>query len=301
MKDLGDALPQPLVTTYELAREFFHGTTRRLPALEEHLFGLGGSPWSNSLDLCLHQRRAPTLPAEFVPFADYGVDGTQAGLVVHAPELDPADVPVGAFCARDGHAVLAAGRDTRHFVEQRLSALLNLWATSGKDVERLRKFLGQDAHKAEAIAARMRATAEAERAGLQALIEALAERLDIRPAPERAGSGWEAGRVELPPPSVPDGWRYERTRDAVGVLAAKHHFDPHFALEFAEKNPRTVAGGLLRRGFPASALCVLKEHALRDAPDRPAFVRWLEPMEEAYTALGRPLHARAVQITRRNG
>ncbi len=301
MLTAADHIPKPLLLATELSLEFFKGNPPSLSYLSDRLYGLNHADWMRTLDLCLHERTAPTLPAEFIPIADYGVDGAQAGLVVHAPEIEQDDYPVGAYCEIDFDGVLLAGRDTRHFLEQRFSAMLNSWETMGQDVDALGKLLGNDGPMAEGLAAKMRADAMESSTTLRPLIEKIANVLNLNPDPNTRIMGWGMERVELPPPPVPKGWRYERTNDFVGILAPCQHFDPHFTPDLVGPNPHRTARGLLRRNSPASALYVLKQHAIDAWRDQSkTFPDWLETTANAYEALGRPLLAQSIRITQKN-
>jgi hypothetical protein len=243
-----------------------------------------GFELDNELRASLHRRGErsscfsyPKLPFELLPFGWQGGDALQYGHLVHAPELERDELPVGSFSPADDAGVVWLGDDTRGALQNLVSANLRIaaedpeWGGSVEDYLANRAFV------------------------------AFCRKFDIRLEPAPDGTITYGGRSDRSiVPAIPPGWRYEPTRNRVGVLAKEDAFDP-------SDKPRPYRRGklapfveraekLLGRGFPASALRQLyevHEAATLDVAGEGGVV--LRRMRDAYEALGREVLARRVE------
>lgn len=99
-------------------------------------------------------------------------------------------------------------------------------------------------------------------------------------------------------PAVPDGWRFEPTRDGIGVLAPAACFGDAPSLDlgyYAELAPvERAATVALMKGHPATSLLLLREFfAHNHHGDAVAARATLRLMAQAYRSLDRPLLAEA--------
>jgi hypothetical protein len=197
-------------------------------------------------------------PIEIIPFGREGGDALHYGWAVLAPELDLDDHPCVSFAPVDGHAVWL-GDNTRQALENLL-------------VGRVANWRSWDAAREPSPAGR-RSWA------------ALCEALDLRPNLDTPPVTEGARSTRLLDPPVPPGWLYQPTDDGIGVLSEKAAVAP-FDVEYDALGPTeelvAEARRLLDAGYPADALCVLK-----DAVSGPGV---MEAMRDAYEALGRTLH-----------
>ena len=268
--------PYPMQVVARIALEASGNREEVRSKFYDRLLGLNAD-WSGEIQPASVFRYAGT-PAELMPMASYGVDGAHAGLVIHAPELNLQDYLVGSYCEIDGMAVQFAGRDSRHFIEMRLSAMLQCWHT-----------LDQDKGWREKI--------KIEREKYSPYLEKIARELHLKPRADMKIFGWGQGEneVDLRAPDVHAGWHYMPSDDNVGVLAPTVQFDPTYTKYDNEDGFRT-ARVLKNRGFPASALLVLKQFLWRNRLEKHAS-EILEEMLPLYETLGRPMHVEATKAT----
>ncbi|WP_203899659.1 hypothetical protein [Virgisporangium aliadipatigenens] len=216
-------------------------------------------------------------PVEIVPFGWAGGGGIHYGWVVLAPELDLDDFPCVFYAALDGVAYWL-GDNTRQAFENLLLGRVAEWECD---------YFGQ----------RGRSPAPYDTPQWTALCEALALRPDLSLAVREARResdeiGPDARSARRIRPTAPPGWRYEPTRDGIGVLAPESAFDPASADDeclptIDMKIDR--ASALLAAGHPASALHLLRNDELNDYLDE-------ELTRQAYLALGRTMHADRLDV-----
>ena len=206
-------------------------------------------------------------PLEVIPFAQNGGDALSYGWVLLAPELDLADLPCVSF-APEWEGAVWLGDDTKGALE----TLLVGFAHGNDKVDRSQR---------------------------DALCKALGlapdyARKDISggafvSAPRQRGRR-KRGRTLSP--VVPAGYRFEATKDGIGVLAPSSAFapNPFDARELVDEAATLAAARkFLARKKPASALVALKQGHFWEAP-----TQIVEMRREAYLALRRPaLAARA--------
>jgi hypothetical protein len=72
---------------------------------------------------CDQSVRYDSTPCELFPFGWPGVDGVHYGYVVHAPELQLPDYPVGHYCPADSDGVVVKGKCTT----EGLAAIARVW------------------------------------------------------------------------------------------------------------------------------------------------------------------------------
>jgi hypothetical protein len=219
--------------------------------------------------------RYAVVPFEFIPFGWQGGDGLQYGHLVHAPELDPIDFPVGSFSPADDTGVWWLGDDTFAGIQNLISANLRIaeedpdWGGSADD------YLGDGE------------------------LVAFCARFGFRLTPATDRSVTRGGRSErrIVPP-VPPGWAFRASpRNGVGVLAPETSFadlPAVLAYDHGDLAPFLErARTYLQDGHPGSALCQLYEvhsAASFDRHGREAFVL----MQQTYERLGRPQLAERV-------
>jgi hypothetical protein len=201
-------------------------------------------------------------------------DALQYGHLVHAPELGASDFPVGSFSPADDAGVRWLGDDTRDGIQNLLSANLRLaeedpdWGGSVED------FLGDEA--------------------LVALCARFAFRMTVATDGVVTGGGRSERRIV---PQVPPGWRFEATKNGVGVLAPEPAFarSPPLLAYGYERELRPFlerAASYLDGGHPASALCQL--HEIQPKASVSGDREPLLLMQRCYERLGRPVMAERV-------
>jgi hypothetical protein len=195
---------------------------------------------------------------------------------VHAPELGESDFPVGSFSPADDAGVRWLGNDTRRGLQNLLSANLRI---AGEDPDwggSVADFLGDQA--------------------LVALCTRFAFQMTAATDSAITAGGRSERRIV---PLVPSGWRFESTKNGVGVLAPEPSFAELPAL-LAYQHQRDLQPFLdlakrhLDGGHPASALRQLHDihQAASIAGDREPLLL----MQRCYESLGRPLMAGRVAM-----
>lgn len=234
---------------------------------------------SKSYSNSLRTGRYDQTPLELFPFGGSGIDGIHYGYVVHAPELELSDYPIGEFSPMDGIGVTLIGSDTRSAFEQLLAEALELNLELSCDPGFSVRSLPPDIERQ--------------------LILDVAETLDISlealESKEPRDLGFES--LQRITPDIPPGWCYENSRDGVGVLAPSRFFDPTFLLHHSNlvaENALEDIRFLLDQDYPASALFVIRE-MYWDDPRARVFSMLAPLWVEAYSALGRSLLASVVE------
>jgi hypothetical protein len=129
-------------------------------------------------------------PPEYYEIGNMGVDGASVGYVVHAPELDADEWPMGDFCPRDSEGVALLGMNTPLAIEALVS---ETWAFAVKCDEPFPAEMGSR----------------------------LAVVFGIQPDPSKSEERFTPDGAGVPiVPQVPDGWRFEPSTDGVGRAGA---------------------------------------------------------------------------------
>jgi hypothetical protein len=216
-------------------------------------------------------------PPELFPVGWMGVDGVHYGYVIHAPELEQEEYPMGELCPMDSDGVFLLGRDTREAFENLLSQTLLYWEDEleGLDPEEI------DNDDLEEIAA-----------GRQR-IELVSRALKIEPRTDKAPRRYNSEGNGLPiVPPTPSGWLHRPSTDGIGVLAPVEAFRPGGVKEVDPHGPPEPflreAESAVRDGFPATALFYLREAYWHHWTDRSMQTELARRMSDAYRMLGRP-------------
>jgi hypothetical protein len=204
----------------------------------------------------------PNTPFELIPFGDLGVDGAHYGFVVHAPELNSIEYPIGVFNPLDSTFGMV-GTNTRDFLERKIASTQIYWRKTGKDAELF---------------------AESKQRFKQKL-DQLVERLRLKPTHGRALDGDAWIKEGVVPANVPAGWLHKKSRDGIGVLAPKKFFD-------SKVKDEATAAEYMRHGYPASALFSLRETLFKEGANPEIF----EAMANAYDVLGREMFAKLARM-----
>lgn len=209
--------------------------------------------------------RYPQTPPELYPVGTMGVDGVHFGYVIHAPELEAHDYPMGDICPMEFDGVMFVGGDTREAFENLMSFELSLKPRESGCIWLVSSVLG---------------------------VHPKAEK-----AKRRYGSDGRGLRIE---PVIPQGWKYIPSSDGVGVLAPENAFSPSEIRTLDSSESVDVylreARRALEGGFPATALYYLREGYWESWTDEGVVTAISVPLIEAYCALGRPSLA---QMTKR--
>jgi hypothetical protein len=294
------SLPQPLCQAASIISEAATTFDTRPIYVWEEICGFYMRVSSNlTFGECLNNedlkqgRSYPRTPAEFLGIGNYGDDGAQAGFIVRTPEVEQSEYPAASYCEIDMEGVRFAGRDSSQFIENHLSSVLRGWLTMGQDVEAWRR---QGIEDPEGFARTLRENAQAKQKKYAPLTEKLSSALNIHPTADRKVIGFRGEYQTLPTPEVPAGWRFEPTHDGIGVLAPEKFFDAAFSADLVTGDNIRAARLLMRRGFPATALWLLKQLAWNHREER-ELAMTLNEMSAAYTALNRPILADAIRVT----
>jgi hypothetical protein len=216
---IGFAAPQPFV---EIATQFAQRAgdiAKGLDLLEDTL----------QLRIChFLEARHETMPIEFFPFLATGGDGHYFGYVIHAPELQLDDHPMGSIVPGDNDGVVSAGASTPGAIENMISYMRD----------------------------RPEGLAEIDLDWLGTI--------GLRPDRAKAQQARQLIGEEYarPSPRVPAGWRHLMTSDGVGVVARESEFNG----ADTEPLPRdssaryvAAADAQMAAGYHGSALWYLKE------------------------------------------
>ncbi len=201
-------------------------------------------------------------PPELFPFARPGIDGIHIGYIIHDPNLGP-DFSVGYYAPMDFDGVRMVGSNTVDAFDVLFSRCLQcpINDTSATRISKAAAVLGISPSATKALPV----------------------------------SDWGFGPPAdgLPPVAtpVPKGWRHVMIEDQLGVLAPAKMFSPEQSDEQSAGDVddwRKRVGQLLDKGYPASALVVLRNVVWGEV-EWPAGLTDL--MRRAYLDLGRPLLA----------
>jgi hypothetical protein len=224
-------------------------------------------------------------PFELFPFGGPGIDGISYGFVVHAPELEAEDYPVGEFCPADGEGVFRLGENTRRGFEFMIARALKHLSPEAVNAFYENKLTENDQIYWADYRKRARRKAEG-----------LAKLLDIDPFNCKVEKKYRSRKVK---PKIPKGWRLETSWDGIGALAPKDKFAPDFGhsdipdFENIDEELNFVRD-FLRRGFPATALWVMRENYWDSSFNEKYFAQLAPLWAESYEALNRPLLAERV-------
>jgi hypothetical protein len=216
----GFAVPQPLV---EIATGFAQRAgdiAGGLDLLEDTL----------QLRIChFLEARYETTPIEFFPILATGGDGHCFGYVIHAPELQSDDWPMGSFVAGESDGVVAAGDATPGAIENIISYM-------------------RDRHD-----------------GFAGIDLAWLGSIGLEPDRAKAGQARRLTGAEhaRPSPRIPAGWRHLMTSDGVGVMAREQEFNASGTAPLPRNTPLAgylaAADAEAAAGHHGSALWYLKE------------------------------------------
>ncbi len=224
-----------------------------------------------------------TVPIEFFHFAGTGVAGIALGFVIHAPEIEVSDYPIGEFYPA-GSGVYCLGETTRNAFEFMLARSLQ-W----NSVEYKTKHYGEEVSDKTLNCFKL-----AEEEARQKIF-ALSKLLNVNPntivIPENYGNRQIV-------PKIPQDWRFEATQDGIGVLAHQSKFSPIFNYSQVPKfndldEELKFIKQILQQGFPATALWIIREKYFTGSFERP-FAEIAELWAKIYEALNRPLLAKRV-------
>ena len=206
--------------------------------------------------------RYESTPVEFFPFLSTGGDGVSHGYVIHAPELDSDDWPMGSLVPGDSDGVTHIGDSTVAAIENLISYRLDSDGVDMIDLE----LLGS---------------------------------LGIAPSAAKAGNIRlrRDGEYVRPRPRIPDGWKHVMTSDGVGVLAHASQFRDSATASLSRGADAEDLMRLAQRatvdGFHGDALCYLKEawwHRYHDL-EREPLKRLKVGLVTVYEKLGKSLLA----------
>jgi hypothetical protein len=227
------------------------------------LFEIPGGPES----------RYPGTPPELFPIASMHVDGVHSGYVIHAPELDSDDFPLGEYCPMDSGGIFLLGGGTLEAFENSMSRAL-------RSEEVLSHPLDVETKHA---------------------IIAISAQFGLTPSAKKSSRRYGKDGNGLPVlPKIPAGWRHVQTSDGVGVFAKNSAFRPKCKRDLALltkdlTNTIRMAKTDLHDGFAASALELLREARWNHWSDGSGLVRCNEMLIEAYRYLERDLLAKVVE------
>ncbi|MBE9008822.1 hypothetical protein IQ250_01165 [Pseudanabaenaceae cyanobacterium LEGE 13415] len=219
--------------------------------------------------------RYPKAPPEFSPFAHLGQDGIYYGYVVHAPELNITNSPIGIFDPIPDEGVKLLGNDFEDALDKLLSEALGFYLIDEE---------------------------------LQT-INAIASLLNVQPNLDKRNPRYMEYDDPILP-VIPPGWHYEPSSDGIGVLAPREAFISNsptreswsfdifqgkgYPMIQAVEAALQFAKECFERNAPASALFVLRELYWRSSDDR-VFIQSKELWKNAYSQLGRPLLSNVVE------
>jgi hypothetical protein len=203
-------------------------------------------------------------PPEMLVFGATGNDGIQLGYLVHTPELELDDYlvvesyPVGAEYPGLGRSTVEA---LGHVVQRSLEFFMELSCTDAERLAELSAAVGVD----------------------------LSKPLE---------NPFVNDRCAPLVPRIPPGYIYRETLDTVGVLAPKDAFSAEREYDASVRWPKNdallaKATSAFEAGLPGSALVLAKSALSIDEKSLAAELRALAV--RAYSALGRPLHAKRCQ------
>lgn len=229
---------------------------------EEAIGLLLEGPWLPAINKRpMRSPRYPGTPPEFLTLGAMGVDGVQYGFIVRAPELSTTDYPVGEFSPIDGDPIALLGST---FVE----AVENL--------------------ASEAMSFREDDDSPLSSEGEAALAD-ITMLFGIAPSAKKAERRYTRGGDAKPlPVDIPNGYKFQKTLDGIGVLAPRSAFASETIKVDACDAAATLAtaSDLLKADAPASALAVLRDNWWSNSG--PAANQVASMMASAYGALQRP-------------
>lgn len=220
-KHMGFHLPHAFVNVVKGFSEKTGNLQRGLELLEEYL-GLAGG-MQNSLEC-----RYESTPIEFFPFLSSGGDGVMYGYVIHAPELNHDDYPIGVFIPGENEGVIHIGDSTRLGLENLISYIHGESVFAEVDLD-------------------------------------LLDRLEIRPTTMKARQVFKMteGRYARPMPTIPSDFQHVMTSDGAGIVAHRSQFRQRKLKKWTYKE--NIEHFLMRAadevadGFLGTALYHLKE------------------------------------------
>ncbi len=224
-----------------------------------------------------------TVPIEFFPFAGTGVAGIALGFVIHAPEIEVEDYPIGEFYPA-GSGVYCLGDTTRNAFEFLLARGLKC-----NSVEYKTEHYGEEV--SDKMLNYFKLAEQEARQKIFALSMLLNVNQDKLMIPKNYG-------IHQIVPKTPTDWRFEPTADGIGVLAHQSKFSPIFNYSQVPKfndldEELKFIKQILQQGFPATALWIIREKYWAGHFERP-FAEITELWAKIYEVLNRPMLAKRV-------
>lgn len=225
--------------------------------------------------------RYPETPPELFPFAKTGVGGVHLGHLLHAPELERDDYPVGELSPSGPVGVLLVGRTTAEAFENLISRQI--------------------------LRGMSPSLSRGEQRKNEARRDRLVQTLGIEPRADQWRRRYDDDGKGVPiEPDVPEGWLHVMTSDGVGVLAPEEAFPgrevslPKPGVHFGHF--LSTAREALMLDWPAQALRCLKEGWWTAGAQEGAIAQLAPMLMETYELLGRRLLADVVEgLARRFG
>jgi len=205
-------------------------------------------------------------PPELFPIASMGVDGVHFGYVIHAPEVNEDDYPIGEICPMDDEGVILVGNTTEEALENFVGYVL---------------------------------ASEDDKKQVDEILE-LCKVLGLQPSRENNKIRYLNQGKSFPViPKIPASWVHIPTSDGIGVLAPPDNFrhEPLASIEnpFEPAEYLGYADRALLDNFPATALYYLREGFWNNWTNLVAARNLSGRMVQAYVELDRPQLAEIVE------
>jgi hypothetical protein len=213
------------------------------------------------------------LPPELQMFGS--IDSLRFAYIVHDPSLQYLDWPVGKVAEMD-LGVIKYGDNTREGLESLISFAKHKYKKFGQENE------------SYAIEANEKFKLMEKVFGLD----------PSRVVPEEQSQTYDAGeRILRPVPVVPEGWHFEPSPDGIGVLAPAAMFAPDKPEELGDLEDTKEVKKLIRKGYYATALLVLRAHLWKNWHGNDPFnEKCALLLQDVYMKMDRPAFAKRVQL-----
>jgi hypothetical protein len=212
------------------------------------------------------------LPPELCMFGS--IDSLRFGYIVHDPDLEMKDYPVGKVAEMD-IGVISYGNNT-------VEGLENLVAV----VKYKYRHFGQE-NESYAIEAKERGEV------LGKLFNFNADKEIVVAQEEKT---YDAGeRILRAVPVIPEGWHYEPSSDGIGVLAPAAQFAPE---KITEPEDTKEIKKAIKNGYYATALLALRETLWKNwhSNSDPFYEECAVLMQKVYKKMGRSKYAERVGV-----
>jgi hypothetical protein len=245
---------------YERVRKITSLLNDLSPTIINQYFNFEDTNWDYTPELFYRN-----IPFELTPFSYSNVGGINYSWVILAPELDQDEYPCVIYDPNE-EEVSWIGDDTKQAFASILIGLPKMW-------------------KKMNINARLSSPKNIE-------IVSLLKILDIN---IEICSYSFLNKLDFSlKPTIPDGWKYYKTYDGIGVLAKNEYFSGN---EVYLKNEEistylSESEKALKNNYPASALIILK-NARYEYPEN---IEVIDLMIESYKSLGRDMHINRINL-----